>query len=134
MKSRTILTTALILAAAGACRQGSPRAEENEAAEQEATKSPESQPAQIQVPADLAARAKISLDSAKAVALARVPGGTISGGELEDEGGQLIYSFDIAVAGQPGVEEVWVDAIAGDVISVEHEGPAKEAAEGDTAG
>ena len=49
-------------------------------------------------------RATLSPDSAIKIALARVPGGTITKGELEEEDGRLIYSFDIKVSGR-SVEE-----------------------------
>jgi uncharacterized membrane protein YkoI len=77
----------------------------------------------------LSAQAKISLDSATKVALGRVPGGTVKKHELEKEDGHFIYSFDIAVAGKPGIEEVWVSAIDAHIVKVEHETPAMEKSE-----
>src|ERR1700704_63282 len=68
------------------------------------------------------ARATFAPDSAIKIALARVPGGTISGAELEEEGGRLIYSFEIKIAGKSGEEEVHVDARTGEVVKQEHEG------------
>ena len=68
------------------------------------------------------ARATLPADSAIKIALARVPGGTISGAELEEEDGRLIYSFELKVAGKSGEEEVHVDAKTGEVVKVEHEG------------
>jgi uncharacterized membrane protein YkoI len=81
--------------------------------------------------AELEARAKVTRQQAETTALARVPGGEIAEGELEEEDGKLVYSFDIRVAGRSGVEEIWVDAMTGQVISEEHETDAEEAAEGD---
>lgn len=69
----------------------------------------------------LFAKAKVTPDAAMATALARVPGGRMAKGELEEEGGKLIYSFDIKVAGRRGIEEVHVDALTGAVIKTEHE-------------
>lgn len=77
----------------------------------------------------LAAKARISGDSAEAIALARVPGGTIKEAEIEVERHRLIYSFDVKVAGQEGITEVNVDARTGAVVGVSHEGPADEARE-----
>ncbi len=77
----------------------------------------------------LAAEARIGMKTAKATALARVPGGRIRSSELEREKGKLIYSFDIVARGKPGIEEVNVDAIHGQVLSVHHEGPREERAE-----
>jgi len=71
-------------------------------------------------------RPKISLKQARTTALAKVPGGKVVKHELERENGKLIYSFDIRVPKQPGVEEVQVDAMTGEVVSQTHESAAKE--------
>jgi len=70
---------------------------------------------------------KISMKKAKAIALKKVPNGKIESAELENEGGKLIYSFDIKAA--TGITEVNVDAMNGKVVAVQNESPAKEAAE-----
>ena len=67
------------------------------------------------------AQATLAPDSAIKIALARIPGGTISGAELEEEDGRLIYSFELKVAGKSGEEEVHVDARTGEVVKAEHE-------------
>lgn len=110
MISRNILTAAFLVVTATACGEGGGNGE-------------------IQAPPELAARAKVSGETAKATALARVPGGKVLSGELEEEGGMLIYSFDIKVEGQPGVEEIQVDALNGELVAEEHETEAQEAAE-----
>ena len=74
-----------------------------------------------EVPAALLSQTKISEDSARTVALARVPGSAVKALELEREHGLLIWSFDLTVAGKPGIKEVEVDALTGKVVSVEHE-------------
>jgi uncharacterized membrane protein YkoI len=80
--------------------------------------------------ASLASQAKISKDSAQTVALAQVAAGsTVKSSELEKEKGKLIYSFDITVPGQAGVEELNISAIDGSVVAHEHETAAKEASE-----
>jgi hypothetical protein len=79
--------------------------------------------------AKLQAEAKISRADAERTALAKVPGGSVKEGELEKEKGKLIWSFDIATAGTKDVTEVQVDAITGEVVSVEHESAAHEAKE-----
>jgi hypothetical protein len=89
-------------------------------------------PARIQIKEEypgLAARAKISGDSAIALARATVPHGRITSAELEEEHGHLIYSFDIRVASQQGITEVHVDAITGAVAPLEHEAGGEEGAE-----
>ena len=83
----------------------------------------------------LAAQAKISEKTARATALAKVPGGKVQAEELEREGGKLIYSYEIKVAGKPGIDEVNVNAMDGSVVgNVQHEGPSTEAKEGKEAG
>ena len=76
--------------------------------------------------AALRARATISGDSAMAIARGRVPHGRIRSGELEEEKGRLIYSFDMKVPGKAGIDEVDVDARTGAVVGVEHESAADE--------
>ena len=90
-----------------------------------------------EVPAKLAAKAKIAEATAAATALAKVPGGKIESVELEEEDGKLIYSYDIKVAGKKGIEEIQVDAMTGAIAKTEHEDPAaekKEKAEDDKKG
>lgn len=70
--------------------------------------------------------ARVSRADAERMALERVPGGTIKEGEIEREKGHLIWSFDVNVAGESGVQEVNVDAVSGKVLSVEHESAAAE--------
>ena len=82
--------------------------------------------------AQLRHEAKISLDSARAVARATVPNGRIASSELERENGKLIYSFDMRVKGKSGIEEVNVDAITGALVAHEHESPAAEKREART--
>lgn len=112
MRNRTLVAIAATLtvaaAAPAAAQQGTPA---------------------TQIPAKLRTQAKISDDSARRVALRAVPGGTIAEGELEQEHGKLVYSYDIKVAGKDGVEEVQVDAVTGRVVSREHESSKKEAKE-----
>ncbi len=79
--------------------------------------------------APLSAQAKIERAVAEKTALARVPGGHIKEGELEQEHGHLVWSFDIARPNSPNVTEVQVDAISGKVVSLKVETPADEAKE-----
>jgi uncharacterized membrane protein YkoI len=79
------------------------------------------------LPDSLARLAKVTEAAAAATALAKVPNGKISAVEIEREGGKLIYSYDITVAGKTGNDEVNVDAMTGAVVGkVEHESPASE--------
>jgi hypothetical protein len=79
----------------------------------------------------LAAKAKVTCADAQKTALARVPHATVKSAELEEEKGKLVYSFDLKRPGKSGVEEVQVDAVSGQVVSVEHESAKHEAAEKD---
>jgi len=117
MRSGTVVAAATLLTVLAACGGGN---------------------GEIKAPPELAARAKVSGETARATAVARVPGGKVVSGELEEEGGMLVYSFDIKVEGQSGVEEILVDALTGELVAEEHESAAQEAveahAEADTAG
>ena len=86
------------------------------------------QPA-LQAEPGLQAQAKVSYPAAQKAALAKVKGAVIKSAELEQEGGKLIYSFDLKRKGRAGIDEVHVDAVSGKVLSVDHEGPAAEAKE-----
>lgn len=75
----------------------------------------------------LAKEAKITMEQARETALKRAPG-KIEEGELEKENGKLVYSFDIRTS-DGMITEVQVDAKSGEIVSVEKEDAAKEAAE-----
>ena len=74
----------------------------------------------------LLAKAKVSADSAIAVARSTIPGATISSAEIENEDGALIYTFEMKIAGKKGTEEVNVDAMTGKMLKREHEDAAAE--------
>ncbi len=79
--------------------------------------------------AQLEAQATITKAEAEKIALAKVPGGTVKGGEIEKEDGKLVWSFDITTPVTADITEVIVDALTGAVISVEKETPADQAKE-----
>ena len=79
--------------------------------------------------AKLEAQAKVSRADAEKTALAKVPNGTIKEGEIEKEKGILIWSFDIATPGTKDITEVGVNAVTGEVVSVEKETAEQEAKE-----
>jgi hypothetical protein len=81
---------------------------------------------QTKVDPALASQAKITLEAARAIALEKVPHGTVASEELERENGHLIYSFDVKVPRKSGIQEVNVNALTGKVLSVHHEGPKEE--------
>ena len=81
---------------------------------------------------ELAAMAKVSMADARKAALAGLKGAskaTVEDSELEVENGCLVFSFDIAIKGKSGVQEIQVDAGTGKVISTKYESPAAEKAE-----
>ena len=81
---------------------------------------------------ELAALARIPRSEAQKAALASLEDparATVREAELEAEHGCLVYSFDIALEGKPGVQEVQVDAGDGRVLSSVHESPKAEADE-----
>lgn len=86
-------------------------------------------PKKAETQAQLEKEAKMTMADARALALRTVPNATIKSGEIEREGGKLIYSFDMKVAGKSGIDEVNIDAITGQVISNKHETPKEERAE-----
>ena len=81
------------------------------------------------LPAKLVKQASVSEAAAAKTAAARVPNGRIQAVELENEGGSLIYSYELKVPGRSGIEEINVNAKTGAVVSTEHESPASERGE-----
>jgi Peptidase propeptide and YPEB domain len=79
------------------------------------------------VPAKLAARAKVSEADAVAAARKLLPHATVAALELEQENGRLIYSFDMKTAGKEGIDEVNIDAMSGKQVGkIRHESSADE--------
>jgi uncharacterized membrane protein YkoI len=70
------------------------------------------------VPDSLVSKAKVTEDSARAVALKRVPG-TVQSTTLEQERGRLMWDFKIQRSGRKGNTEVEVSANTGKVIAVQ---------------
>jgi N-methylhydantoinase A/oxoprolinase/acetone carboxylase beta subunit len=85
-------------------------------------------PKKSKIPAALKKDAKISIETARATALKKVPG-EIQEEELEKENGKLVYSFDIRATGQKDITEVQVSAVDGSIVSVAKENAASEAKE-----
>lgn len=69
------------------------------------------------VPDSLVAQAKITEDSARALAMSKVPNGTIQTLILERRRGKLIWSFAIRDPAKSGSTQVFVDALDGSVTS-----------------
>ena len=83
----------------------------------------------VETQAELQKEAKMTMADARALAEKTVPKGKIASGEIEREGGKLIYSFDMKVPGKSGIDEVNIDAMTGTLISNKHETPKDEKAE-----
>jgi hypothetical protein len=81
--------------------------------------------------ADLPALAKVTQADAGSTALkaVNVSSASVASGELETEGGCLIYSFDIQIPGKRFIVEVAVDAGTGKVLALKRESPQAQAAE-----
>jgi uncharacterized membrane protein YkoI len=79
--------------------------------------------------AQLQAQAKITQADALKTALAKVPNGKLKSSELENEGGKLVWSFDIAKTGTKDIAEVLVDAKTGEIVKMENETPKQQANE-----
>ena len=97
---------------------------------QQATKHPTTtHHAKVETQAQLEKEAKLTMAQARALAIKTVPGAKIETGEIEREGGKLIYSFDMKTQGKTGIDEVNIDAMTGTVIGNQHETPKDEKAE-----
>lgn len=83
----------------------------------------------VETQAELQKEAHMPMADARAMALKTVPNARIQAGEIEREGGRLIYSFDMKVPGKSGIDEVNIDAIKGTLVSHQHETPKNERAE-----
>ena len=55
-----------------------------------------------------------------------MPQGKIKEAELEEENGKLVWSFDITTPHSKAITEVQVNAVTGEIVSVEKETPADQ--------
>lgn len=122
---KTIATTLVACAAAATLSAQTPAPKSMSAAAPKHTMMAKPM-ARKDTPASLRREAKISEKTARATALKEVPNGKIVASELEREKGNLIWSFDIKVAGKSGIEEITVNAVTGAVVTHEHETPKTE--------
>ncbi len=116
-----ILAVAVAAAAAGFGARGLLHDEDDDSDESAGARGVAASPESLQ--------AGIAEDSARALAVAQVPGGQAGKGELERENGVLIYSFDIRVPGKSGIEELHIGAVDGKVLGRSHESDEEEARE-----
>ena len=73
------------------------------------------------LPAALLKQTVVKEDSAAKIAQAKMPNARIQAVELENENGNLIYSYELKIPGHKGIEEVNVNAKTGAVVNTEHE-------------
>lgn len=69
------------------------------------------------VPDSLVAQAKVTEDSARTLAMSKVPNGAIQTLTLERRRGKLVWSFAIRDPAKSGSTQVFVDALDGSVTS-----------------
>ncbi|MEO8034581.1 MAG: PepSY domain-containing protein, partial [Acidobacteriota bacterium] len=120
---KTSVAVALSLVAVlgvGSTFAASTTAEKAESKESKKTEQGEHKKAASDDQAAMQKEAKITMDKAREIALAKVPGGKVESGELEREHGKLIYSFDIRNT-KGSVTEVNVDAITSKIVAVQQE-------------
>jgi uncharacterized membrane protein YkoI len=79
--------------------------------------------------AQLMKEARVTKSQAEKTALMKVPNGIIMSAEIEKEHGRLIWSFDIAKQGTKNITEVQVNAINGNIVSLQIETPKDQATE-----
>jgi len=80
----------------------------------------------VKVDANVASSAKVSADSAQAIALAQIPeGGKVNSGELHMEDGKLVYDVNVVPNGKKTVRMVRVDAMTGDIVKDKQYGGVK---------
>ena len=71
----------------------------------------------VKVDANVASSAKVSADSAQAIALAQVQeGGKVNSGELHMEDGKLVYDIRVVPNGKKTTRLVRVDAMTGEIV------------------
>src|SRR5688572_20689314 len=67
-----------------------------------------------------AKKANITMDAARVIALAKVPGGEVTSEELGRLAGKLTFFFEVRTEGKKGVDVVSVNAGDGEVVEVKH--------------
>jgi hypothetical protein len=70
----------------------------------------------------LLSQAKVSPDSAAAIATAKMPGTSASTAKIERKGSTLVYTVSLLKPGTKGVDRVWVNANTGSVMRTKHYG------------
>ncbi len=71
-------------------------------------------------PQSEAKKANLTMDEARVIALAKVPGGEVTSEELGRLAGKLTFFFDVRSEGKKGVDVVSINAADGEVLEVKH--------------
>jgi uncharacterized membrane protein YkoI len=121
-RSRTLLIAG-VLTAVGSALAGA----QSPVRAQTAAKVGANEPARIEIKAGLEGKAHVTPDSAKAIALARVPG-QIAGGELNEDNGRLVYDIKVLPERKKTYTKVVIDAHTGQVLSAKQFGGVRGAA------
>jgi uncharacterized membrane protein YkoI len=80
----------------------------------------------VKVDANVASSAKVSADSAQAIALSQVTeGGKVNSGELHMEDGKLVYDVNVVPNGKKTARLVRVDAMTGEIVKDKQYGGVK---------
>jgi hypothetical protein len=118
MKTVAIFSLSALVLGAGLAAAQSPTPMDSTKKVTQSTTAPAQTPAYRRtVPDSLAAQAKITEDSARVLAMSKVPNGTIQTLILERRRGKLIWSFAIRDPAKSGSTQVFVDALDGSVTS-----------------
>jgi uncharacterized membrane protein YkoI len=73
-----------------------------------------------------AAKPRVSMEVARARALAQVRGGTVESGKLVNQRGRLVYDFAVQMPNNRGIQNVWVSAENGKIIGRKHQSAMKK--------
>ena len=117
MNTVAIALSALVLGAGVAAAQSPTPIDSTKKATQSYSAPAQTPTYRRTVPDSLVAQAKITEDSARTLAMSKVPNGVIQTLTLERRRGKLVWSFAIRAPAKPGNTQVLVDALDGSVMS-----------------
>ncbi|HKC46637.1 MAG TPA: PepSY domain-containing protein [Gemmatimonadales bacterium] len=113
----SIVLSALVLGAGVSAAQ-TPTPDTTKKVMQQSMQAPTQTPSyRRNVPDSLVAQAKITEDSARTLAMSKVPNGVIQTLTLERRRGKLVWSFAIRDPAKSGNTQVLIDALDGSIMS-----------------
>ena len=113
----TLALSALVLGAGAAAAQSPTPIDSTKKAMQSYSAPAQTPSYRRTVPDSLVAQAKITEDSARTLAMSKMPNGVIQTLTLERRRGKLVWSFAIRDPAKSGNAQVLVDALDGSVMS-----------------